>query len=258
MDRSKEANRESEEIRLNEPISLHPEYANAVSSGANGNNGGGGGGGGGSGGSYHGDAGANGGGVGDGSSAADYMIERPFKDQHHPLIRCIWNVDRFNPKVDEKLKELRVLLNKHDPSVLCDILHDITGQPIAQATPLLIACFEGDPDVIKLLIEAGADVNQTESEHHLTPLHVICDAEYHGQSLRVMLSFSLFFLLFKQFDLLISIQKKNLNICGLYFFYEDVYSIYIQNLELKFHITIIEISKFMKWSNIDNLPLFDI
>lgn len=174
MDRSKEANRESEEIRLNEPISLHPEYANAVSSG-----------GGGAGGAS---SGANNGGAnnGDASPGGEYMIERPFKDQHHPLIRCIWNVDRFNPKIDEKLKELRVLLNKHDPSVLCDILHDITGQPIAQATPLLIACFEGDPDVIKLLIEAGADVNQTESEHHLTPLHVICDAEYHGQSLRVI------------------------------------------------------------------------
>lgn len=173
MDRSKEANRESEEIRLNEPISLHPEYATAVSStgGTGGNS-----------------SGANNAGTnnGDASPGGEYMIERPFKDQHHPLIRCIWNVDRFNPKIDEKLKELRVLLNKHDPSVLCDILHDITGQPIAQATPLLIACFEGDPDVIKLLIEAGADVNQTESEHHLTPLHVICDAEYHGQSLRVI------------------------------------------------------------------------
>ena len=31
----------------------------------------------------------------------------------------------------------------------------------------------------------GADPNQTESEHHLTPIHVLCDAEYHGQSLRV-------------------------------------------------------------------------
>ena len=70
--------------------------------------------------------------------------------------------------------------------MLCDILHDITGQPIAQATPLLIACFEGDPDVIKLLLESHVDVNQTESEHHLTALHVVCDAEYHGQSLRVI------------------------------------------------------------------------
>ena len=114
---------------------------------------------------------------------ADYS-DRPFKDAHHILIRAIWNVDRFNPKIDDKLKELRTIMAKHNPSILCDILHDITGQPIAQATPLLIACFEGDPDVIKLLIDVGVDVNQTESEHHLTALHVVCDAEYHGQSVR--------------------------------------------------------------------------
>lgn len=112
--------------------------------------------------------------------------DRPFKDSHHELIREIWNVDRFNPKIDEKLKVIKTLLKQHDASMLCDILHDVTGQPIAQATPLLIACFEGDADVIKLIIEANADVNQTESEHHLTPLHVVCDAEYQGQSLRVI------------------------------------------------------------------------
>lgn len=121
-------------------------------------------------------------------------IDRPFKDAHHELIREIWNVDRFNPRVDEKLRELRLLLKKYNPSLMCDILHDVTGQPIAQATPLLIACFEGDTDVIKLLIEANSDVNQTESEHHLSPLHVVCDAEYHGQSLRVNRNFLLFIL----------------------------------------------------------------
>ena len=78
-----------------------------------------------------------------------------------------------------------VVVNKQNPSVICDILHDVTGQPIAQATPLLIACFEGDSDVIKFLIENGADPNQPESEHHLTALHITCDAEYHGQTLRV-------------------------------------------------------------------------
>ncbi len=36
-----------------------------------------------------------------------------------------------------------------------------------------------------MLIESGVDVNQTESEHNLTALHVIVDAEYAGQSLRV-------------------------------------------------------------------------
>ena len=35
------------------------------------------------------------------------MVDRPFKDQHHILIRAIWNADRFNPKIDEKLRELK-------------------------------------------------------------------------------------------------------------------------------------------------------
>ena len=115
----------------------------------------------------------------------EFVVERPFKDLHHILIKAIWNVDRFNPNIEDKLRELRGLLQHQNPSILCDILHDVTGKAIAQATPLLIACFEGDPDVIRLFIEAGADVNQTESEHHLTALHVICDAEYQGQCLRV-------------------------------------------------------------------------
>jgi ankyrin repeat protein len=111
--------------------------------------------------------------------------QRSFKELHHPLIKAIWNVDRLNPNVKEKLKELSALLEVHNPNVLCDIFHEITGKPIAQATPLIIACFEGDSDVISLLIESNADVNQYESEHHLTPLHVICDAEYEGQNLTV-------------------------------------------------------------------------
>lgn len=171
MDR-KEICKDNEELRVNEPISLHPDYANYQNDG-------------------------------------DVMIERPFKDQHHPLIRSIWNVDRFNPKIDEKLKELKSLLAKYESSIMCDILHDITGQPIAQATPLLIACFEGDPDVIKLLIESGADVNQTESEHHLTPLHVICDAEYHGQSLRVLFAYLQFFHRYSSFVYFLFFSKFN-------------------------------------------------
>lgn len=115
----------------------------------------------------------------------DTSLERNFKDLHDPIIKAIWNVDRFNPKKEEKLRELRNLLARYNSNALCDILHDATGQSIARASPLLIACFEGDFDVIKLLIESGADVNQTESEHNLTPLHVICDAEFAGQSLRV-------------------------------------------------------------------------
>ena len=111
--------------------------------------------------------------------------QRAFKDMYHELIRTIWNVDRFNPNKEEKLRELRAVLTKYNPSIVCDILHETTGQVIAQASPLLIASFEGDSDVIALLIESGADPNQTESEHNLSPLHIICDAEYNGQSLKV-------------------------------------------------------------------------
>lgn len=103
--------------------------------------------------------------------------------KHHCLLRAIWEIDRFNPNVEEKLKELKSLLSKHDPDILCNLYHEVTGAVLAKASPLLIACFEGDPDVIKLLIMSGVDVNQTESEHFLSALHVICDAEFNGQSL---------------------------------------------------------------------------
>ncbi|CAF0895356.1 unnamed protein product [Rotaria sordida] len=111
--------------------------------------------------------------------------DRAFKDKHHPLLIAIWNTDRTQTNVDEKLKGLRDIIKKGtNPSISCEILHEQTGTPIAQVSPLIIACFEGDVDIIRFFIENGADPNQTESEHHLTPIHVLCDAEYHGQSLR--------------------------------------------------------------------------
>lgn len=107
------------------------------------------------------------------------------KKQHHIILRTIWSIDRFNPSIPEKLKELKILLDRYNPNILCDIYHESSGEVIARASPLIIACFEGDPDVIKLLIECGADVNQTESEHYLSALHIICDAEFNGQSMTV-------------------------------------------------------------------------
>lgn len=104
---------------------------------------------------------------------------------HSVLLRAIWGVDRFNPNVSEKLKDLKALLKKYDINALCALHHEQIDVVIAKATPLIVACFEGDPDVIKLLIESGADVNRTESEHHLSALHIICDAEFNGQSLSV-------------------------------------------------------------------------
>jgi ankyrin repeat protein len=119
------------------------------------------------------------------AAATTTTTDRAFKDKHHPLLIAIWNTDRTQTNVDEKLKGLRDLIRKGtNPSVNCEILHEQTGTPIAQVSPLIIACFEGDIDIIRFFIENGADPNQTESEHHLTPIHVLCDAEYHGQSLR--------------------------------------------------------------------------
>jgi hypothetical protein len=44
-------------------------------------------------------------------------------------------------------------LSLKDPSVSCEILHEQTGTPIAQVSPLIIACFEGDIDIIRFFIE---------------------------------------------------------------------------------------------------------
>ncbi len=106
---------------------------------------------------------------------------------HHSLLRAIWTTDRFNPNTAEKLRGLHAALARFDPNVQCELYHEATGEVIATATPLVVACFEGDPDVIQLLIESGADANQTESEHHLTAIHIICDAEFKGQSMSVSL-----------------------------------------------------------------------
>ncbi len=105
--------------------------------------------------------------VNNGASTTD----RAFKDKHHPLLIAIWNTDRTQTNVEEKLKGLRELIRKgtskinensflknkilslKDPSVSCEILHEQTGTPIAQVSPLIIACFEGDIDIIRFFIE---------------------------------------------------------------------------------------------------------
>jgi hypothetical protein len=46
-----------------------------------------------------------------------------------------------------------------DPSVTCEILHEQTGTPIAQVSPLIIACFEGDVDIIKFFIDVRKNIN---------------------------------------------------------------------------------------------------
>ncbi len=38
--------------------------------------------------------------------------DRAFKDKHHPLLIAIWNTDRTQTNVDEKLRGLRDLIKK--------------------------------------------------------------------------------------------------------------------------------------------------
>ena len=45
-----------------------------------------------------------------------------------------------------------------DPNVSCEILHEQTGTPIAQVSPLIIACFEGDIDIIRFFIDVSEDL----------------------------------------------------------------------------------------------------
>ncbi len=46
------------------------------------------------------------------STAAAATTDRAFKDKHHPLLIAIWNTDRTQTNVDEKLKGLRDLIKK--------------------------------------------------------------------------------------------------------------------------------------------------
>lgn len=86
------------------------------------------------------------------------------------MLIAIWNTDRTQTNVDEKLRGLRDLIRKGtsefhwtlrvnsfdihvDPNVNCEILHEQTGAPIAQVSPLIIACFEGDIDIIRFFID---------------------------------------------------------------------------------------------------------
>jgi hypothetical protein len=46
------------------------------------------------------------------STAAAATTDRAFKDKHHPLLIAIWNTDRTQTNVEEKLKGLRDLIRK--------------------------------------------------------------------------------------------------------------------------------------------------
>jgi len=107
----------------------------------------------------------------------------PFYDKHHEVIQSIWSMDRSQKNSDDKLKKLKDAIKSGGANQHYDIYNEKTGEARAKVTPLILACFEGDYDMIKLLLDNGADPNQTETEHDLTPIHLLCDAQYRGQTL---------------------------------------------------------------------------
>ena len=85
----------------------------------------------------------------------------PFYDKHDALIKSIWSVDRSSKNVDEKLAKVKEAIGSSSPSSLFDIYNEKTGESRAKVSPLIIACFEGDYDTIKFLI----DVSELKSLH---------------------------------------------------------------------------------------------
>lgn len=76
----------------------------------------------------------------------------PFFDKHDDLIKSIWSIDKSNGNAEEKLAKLKAAVGSKNPSQLCDIFDEKTGQSRAKVTPLIIACFEGDFHTIEFLL----------------------------------------------------------------------------------------------------------
>jgi ankyrin repeat protein len=106
----------------------------------------------------------------------------PHYNKHDDVLKAIWSIDRTSTNPDQKLAQLKQAIGKSNASTLVDIYDEKTGESRAKVPPLIIACFEGDYDVIKFLLDNGADPNQTESEHNLTAIHVLVDGPYKGQT----------------------------------------------------------------------------
>jgi len=77
----------------------------------------------------------------------------PFYDKHNELLKAIWSIDRSAKTPEEKLSTLKSAIATNSPSTLVDILDEQTGQSKAKVPPLIIACFEGDYDTIKFLLD---------------------------------------------------------------------------------------------------------
>ncbi|CAF1296860.1 unnamed protein product [Adineta ricciae] len=108
--------------------------------------------------------------------------DHPFYDKHNDVLKALWSVDK-SASGDAKLAQLKTALANSSAKDLLDIYDEKSGESRAKVPPLIIACFEGDYDVIKCLLDNGADPNQTESEHDLTAIHILVDGPYKGQTL---------------------------------------------------------------------------
>ena len=84
----------------------------------------------------------------------------PHYDKHDELLKAIWSIDRTKSP-DEKLAQLKSVVAKNPPTKLVDILDD-NGQARAQVPPLIIACFEGDYDTIKFLLDVNLFISKQE------------------------------------------------------------------------------------------------
>jgi len=107
----------------------------------------------------------------------------PHYDKHDDVLKAIWSIDRSAKSPEEKLSQLKEAVGKSSAVNLVDIYDEKSGESRAKVPPLIIACFEGDYDTIKFLLDNGADPNQTESEHNLTAIHVLVDGPYKGQTI---------------------------------------------------------------------------
>ena len=76
----------------------------------------------------------------------------PFYDKHNDTLKALWSVDK-SASGDAKLTALKAALANSSAKDLLDIYDEKTGESRAKVPPLIIACFEGDYDVIKCLLD---------------------------------------------------------------------------------------------------------
>jgi hypothetical protein len=81
--------------------------------------------------------------------------DHPSYDKHDALLKAIWNLDRSAQNPETKLAQVQqAIAGGSNPWKLFDMF-DEGGASRAQVPPLIIACFEGDYDLIKYLLHVS-------------------------------------------------------------------------------------------------------